>query len=328
MANTSNPIVQINKARRALALATDIEVVLDMRDAAATMKKLLESRGAGLETQNEAADLKIRVERKLGEMLGPMLEEAGRSKGGRPSAKRLQDATVLKDYGIEKTQSHRWQVMGGMDEDVYEAFVTVAKERGEELTSRMIYREAKRLKAEKIGKIKVKPMAGEYAVAVIDPPWPMEKIERDVAPNQVAFDYPTMSEDELAVWGQDLPLAQDAHVWLWTTHKFLPMALRLLGEWRLKYVCTFTWCKPGGFQPFGLPQYSSEFAIYSRRGAPEFTTTKDFHTWFQAPRGKHSEKPEAFYDLVRRVTDKPRIDIFNRRKIEGFDVWGNEACQP
>jgi MT-A70. len=34
-------------------------------------------------------------------------------------------------------------------------------------------------------------------VIVIDPPWPMKKIERDVAPNQVEFDYPTMSEEEL-----------------------------------------------------------------------------------------------------------------------------------
>ena len=37
---------------------------------------------------------------------------------------------------------------------------------------------------------------------VLDPPWPMAKIERDVRPNQVAFDYPTMSEDELRKFGE------------------------------------------------------------------------------------------------------------------------------
>lgn len=192
-----------------------------------------------------------------------------------------------------------------------------------------VIREEKRAavvaKLESVEAKEAKALAGLYDVIVIDPPWPMEKIERDVTPEQVAFEYPTMQEAELAA--MEMPAADDCHVWVWTTHKFLPMCLRLLKDWNLKYVCTFVWHKPGGFQPFGLPQYNCEFAVYARRGSPQFINTKAFSVCFNAPRGKHSEKPEDFYDIVRRVTAGRRVDIFNRRKIEGFDVWGKEAAE-
>lgn len=179
-------------------------------------------------------------------------------------------------------------------------------------------------KLESVAAIEAKQVSGLFDVIVLDPPWAMQKIERDVTPDQVAFDYPTMSEAELAA--MDIPAADDCHVWVWTTHKFLPMAFRLIEAWGMKYVCTFTWHKPGGFQPFGLPQYNCEFAIYARKGTPEFIDTKAFPTCFNAPRGAHSEKPSEFYDIVRRVTAGRRLDMFNRRAIDGFEVWGKESA--
>lgn len=203
----------------------------------------------------------------------------------------------------------------------------IEKIKTSELTVPQAKREIKKAEVKKKltdeAEIETRAAQGVYDVIVIDPPWPMKKIERDVRPNQAEFDYTTMTEAELGAL--ELPCAENAHVWVWTTHKFLPMALRLLSTWGLKYVCTFVWHKPGGFQPIGLPQYNCEFALYARKGSPSFLDTKAFPAAFQAPRGKHSEKPEAFYDMVRRVTGGRRLDMFNRRQIDGFDGWGKEA---
>jgi len=163
----------------------------------------------------------------------------------------------------------------------------------------------------------------KYGVIVVDPPWPMEKIRRECRPNQVEFDYPTMPEPELEAL--KLPAADDCHLFLWTTQKFLPMSLRLLLCWEFRYVCLFVWHKNGGYQVVGLPQYNCELIVYARKGTPTFVSTKAFNTCFSAKRGKHSEKPEEFYEMIRNVTKPGRIDMYSRRKIKGFDSWGNES---
>ena len=83
------------------------------------------------------------------------------------------------------------------------------------------------------------------------------------------------------------------------------------------------WVKP----QMGIGNYwrvSHEFLLLGVRGGLGFNDHAQ-RSWLEVSRRQHSEKPEEFYDVVRRVTDGDRIDIFNRRQIDGFDVWGNES---
>jgi N6-adenosine-specific RNA methylase IME4/ParB-like chromosome segregation protein Spo0J len=181
--------------------------------------------------------------------------------------------------------------------------------------------------AEKAAAAELPVPTGRYRTIVIDPPWEMEKVVRDVRPNTVnfGFEYPTMNEAELAAFDVGAMAHDDCHLFCWTTQKHLPIALRLIEAWGFKYVLCMVWHKSGGFQPYNLPQYNCEFAIYARRGAPEFVDTKAFFTCFEAPRREHSRKPDEFYAVIERVTPGPRIDVFSREARAGFDQFGNET---
>jgi N6-adenosine-specific RNA methylase IME4 len=242
----------------------------------------------------------------------------------------------LQELGIKRNLSSDSQKLAAIPEDKFKAAIEENRKAGIDSPTAILnhlIRENKRAKVienlTSVATTKAKEIAGKYDVIVADPPWPITKIEREVAPEQVVLDYPTMElpeifanlEDKIEKHAHD-----NCHVFIWTTQKYLPDTLsHVWQKAKLKYVLTFVWHKPGGFQPFGLPQYNCEFCVYFRLGTPEFIDLKDFNTCFNAPRGKHSEKPEEFYDMLRRVTAGRRLDLFNRRFIDGFDVWGNES---
>ncbi len=167
--------------------------------------------------------------------------------------------------------------------------------------------------------------AGKYRTIVIDPPWEMKKIARDVAPDQVDFDYPTMDLAQIA----QFPVADMAHdeaiVFCWTTQKYLPDTFAIIEAWGFKYLACMVWHKNGGFQPFGLPQYNAEFVLIGRKGGCDFVDTKAFMLCNNWPRREHSRKPDEFYELISRVTLGPRIDVFSRERREGFDQFGNQT---
>lgn len=165
--------------------------------------------------------------------------------------------------------------------------------------------------------------AGKYRTIVIDPPWQMQKIERDERPDQVGFEYPTMTEAELMAFNLPAFAHDDCHLYLWTTHKHLPLAMRLAEHWGFRYQCLMTWVKNVGFTPFSW-MYSTEHVLFCRKGSLDLLKMGK-RLDFNAAVREHSRKPDEFYSLVSEVSPSPRIDVFGRESREGFDVWGAEG---
>jgi N6-adenosine-specific RNA methylase IME4 len=286
---------------------------------------------------DKAGDCWNAAERKLGEELAKVPVNTGtrgQLLGGsnkEPPRKKEPDATpTLKEMGVDKKRAARAKHLAAIPAPKYEAYKEVLKAEGKGITPDAIlraHRAANKAEVKHEVSKAVFSESGPFGTVVIDPPWQMEKIDRDVRPNQDAFDYPTMTYEEIAgFWKAELQgrLLPDCHVFVWTTQKHLPATIKTLDKLGLRYVLTMVWHKPGGFQPIGLPQYNCEFAVYARRGSPIFIDTKDFNCCFSAPRREHSRKPDEFYDVIRRVTGGSRIDVFSREKREGFAQFGNQ----
>jgi len=167
----------------------------------------------------------------------------------------------------------------------------------------------------------------KYRTIVADPPWPLKwKFSPGVGTRHL--DYSTLPIAEIA----ELPVrewaADDCNLFLWTTNGFLPEALAIVRLWRFEYHLLWTWCKPTGMGAH--PRNATEHVVLASRGSPP--QQMDRHApqtlnWFQAPTTGHSQKPEAFLDIVEQVSPGPYLELFARRNRLGWDTWGNEALQ-
>ena len=79
-----------------------------------------------LEMQNNAAEIKLRAERRAGEMLRRMEKAKGAAKKGYKT--RFHDETTLKDVAVNKLQSHRWQSITALPKMDFEGYIRVHRQ--------------------------------------------------------------------------------------------------------------------------------------------------------------------------------------------------------
>lgn len=294
------------------------------------------------DVSDRAGRVRVKAEKKLGDKLrefpkakGTRGQLKGRtSSGGTKSEPPENNGPTLAEIGIkDKKRSAQAQKLAAIPVERLEEILLDLSEQDKTISpSAVLLAERQHVKVEKKHAVAAAVFSanGPFGTVVIDPPWQVEKIDRDVRPNQDAFDYPTMNVDDLvAFFNSDIKpkLETDCHLFMWTTQKWLPSAIAMLDAIGFKYVLTMVWRKSGGFQPIGLPQYNCEFTVYARRGAPIFIDTKDFPCCFDGERREHSRKPDRFYEIVGRVTGGSRIDVFSRESRDGFAQYGNEIAK-
>ena len=162
--------------------------------------------------------------------------------------------------------------------------------------------------------------AGRFRAVMIDPPWHYEdQGSRFVASQH----YPTMTLAEIAALPvTELAVSEGCHLYLWATNSFLKAAWELAEGWGFAPKTLVTWLKTAksGSPQIGAGHYfrnATEHIIFAVRG--ELATLRnDEPNVLQAPRGRHSEKPEEAYRLVERMSPGPYCEIFARKKRQGW----------
>jgi DNA modification methylase len=119
------------EARTAFDIPSKVAPVIAVAEA---MRSLARQADLGLEAQNHAAAIKLRAERKAGELLADMDKQHG-ARGRGADLHDVSPPRVLADLGISHAQSHRWQAIASLPLPTFEDHIADAQDRGLELTS-------------------------------------------------------------------------------------------------------------------------------------------------------------------------------------------------
>ena len=184
-----------------------------------------------------------------------------------------------------------------------------------------------------------------YVTIVADPPWQYRtpgkfgktlehRPNRDKGLSRFGAGssarYGSMSMDDLRALRVHRVAAQNAHLYLWCTNAFMEEAHVLSRAWGFTPVTIITWTKirkSDGQPSMKMGYYyrgATEHCLFCLKGRLRLRGPAA-PTAILSPRTPHSVKPEAFYRLVEEQSPGPYLEMFARRRREGWDAYGDQV---
>ncbi len=174
-------------------------------------------------------------------------------------------------------------------------------------------------------------MNKKYQIIYADCPWQYNDPKGN-DPAMGGITYPTMPLTEICSLPVKSIADDNCALFLWVTMPMLAEGLMVINAWGFKYTtCAFTWVKQNrnGFGIYsGLGHWTNgnaELCLFAKKGTPK-RYSKSVKQIVLSPLREHSRKPTEVRDrIVQLMGDLPRIELFARQKVEGWDCWGNEV---
>ena len=353
MTGTPRELVLLGRAEKALAEAKTVDELQDLRDRAQACRAYAKKAKLGHRIVVEASALKVRAERKLGELLAEMPLAKGGSgnqhtKGfvNRSQHVNSSSGVTLESLGVTRWDSARSQQIARLPKREFEKYVTESVAAEREPSTAAVLRLAKQHTA--VVRANGKPKRSGFVTSLrslvrrdaafgtiyADPPWPYRnRTSRGAAENH----YPVMTMEDILAEPVAKIAAENAHLHLWVPSSFLREGLDVMDAWGFTYKSQFVWVKP----TIGAGNYwrvSHELLLFGSRGMTEDHELllfgkrggEPFHdnavrSWAEYPREAHSKKPEEVRKLVEQVSPGPYLEMYGREKRKGWTVYGNQV---
>ncbi len=170
-----------------------------------------------------------------------------------------------------------------------------------------------------------------YRVIVADPPWKFgDKLPGPSRGAERNYGVMTVEDVKWFLTDEGIAVADNAWLFLWRVASMQEEALSVVRAWGFTVKSEIVWNKvtKDGGPRIGMGRYvrnAHEVCLVCTRGkvAPH---DRGVPSWFTAPRGEHSAKPDEFWDIVHRLvdTDDPRTELFARKHRAGWDAVGHQ----
>jgi len=181
----------------------------------------------------------------------------------------------------------------------------------------------------------------KYKIILADPPWRYD----DKGCNGNADEhYETLSDEDIYNFkikdkeGKRISIKditdEDCILFIWGTYPKLPEVLKVIKAWGFEYKSiAFQWVKlnktnSGYF--YGLGRWTrgnTEPCFLAVKGKPK-RISKSVNQLIFARLREHSRKPdEVRAKILKLVGDLPKIELFGRERIEGWDSYGDELSK-
>jgi N6-adenosine-specific RNA methylase IME4 len=168
----------------------------------------------------------------------------------------------------------------------------------------------------------------KYGAILADPEWRFQTWSpRGMDNSSPENHYPTSVLAEIKARDVSSISANDCALFLCATPPLLKAAMQVMEAWGFTYITNAVWVKDREGTGYWFRFRHEHLLLGTRGNVPCPAPGDQWDSVIEQPRGAHSEKPEAFCELIEAYFPSlPKIELNRRGPARaGWDAWGNEA---